>query len=102
MRTYELFVEGEHETRSIRATNEDQQRAVIAIIVVYVCWQRNGIWGYNYDLPHNTASYANKPFNQIQAHTKQYKRTRCSCTANATPVPYIQQTKINADPSSPL
>ena len=36
MQTYGLFVQGQHDTRSIRSTNQDEQRAVIAIIVVYV------------------------------------------------------------------
>ena len=36
MRTYGLFVQGQHDTRSIRSTNQDQQRAVIAIVLVYV------------------------------------------------------------------
>ena len=36
MQTYELFVQQQHDTRSIRSTNEDQQQAVIAVIVVYV------------------------------------------------------------------
>ena len=32
-------------------------------------------------------------------HTQQYKRTYCWFRANTTPVvPYIQQTKINAEP----
>ena len=35
-------------------------------------------------------------------HTQQYKRTSCWFRANTTPVvPYIQQTKINAEPSLP-
>ena len=36
MQTYGLFVQGQHDTRPIRSTNEGQKRAVIAIIVVYV------------------------------------------------------------------
>ena len=36
MQTYELSIQGQHNTRTRRSTNEDQQRAVIAIIVVYV------------------------------------------------------------------
>ena len=34
--TYELFIQQQYDTRSIRSTNEDQQRAVIAIILVDV------------------------------------------------------------------
>ena len=35
-KTYQLFVQGQHDTRSIRSTNEDQHKAVIAVIIVYV------------------------------------------------------------------
>ena len=36
MHTYELFVQGQHDTRSIRSTNEDKKRAAIVVIVVYI------------------------------------------------------------------
>jgi len=39
---------------------------------------------------------------QIVAHTQQYKRTCCLSSDNATPVPYIQPTKISTEPSAPL
>ena len=97
MQTYGLFVQGQHDTRSIRSTNEDQQRAVIAIIVVYV----DSKMTYEGEI---TTSYciANTPFIQVQARTKQYKRTACLSRANTTPGPYIQPTQINEEPSSSL
>ena len=65
--TYELFIQQQHDTRSIRSTNEDQQQAVIAVIVVFVDSETAYIWGCLKLWPHNTASNANKPFIQVQA-----------------------------------
>ena len=56
--------------------------------------------GMHYDLIlHQTLITINFKFE----HTQQCKRTSCWFRANTTPVvPYIQQTKINAEPSLPL
>ena len=101
--TYALFVQGQHETHHIHSTNDDQRRAVIAI-VRSVFGQQNGacmrvtLPGMHCDLIlHQTLITNTFKFKHIQ----QYKRTSCWFRANTTSVPCIQQTKINAEPSLP-
>ena len=43
--TYVLFVQDKNDTRFIHSTNEDQRRAVIIVIVVYL----DSTWGWDYD-----------------------------------------------------
>ena len=66
------------DTRSIHSTNEDQRRAVIAI-VVYL----DSTWTWNYDL------ILRRVINNLTCvKFTQYKRTRCSSRDNTTPVPH--------------
>jgi len=103
IQTYALFVHGQRDTRSIHSTNKDQRRPVIAI-VRSVFGQQNGacmrvtLPGMHYDLIlHRTPITNTFKFK----HTQQCKRTSCWFSTNTTSVPYIQQTKINAEPSLP-
>ena len=105
IKTHALFGHGQRDTRAMHSTDEDQRRPVIAI-ARSVCGQQNGacmrvtLPGMHCDLIlHQTLITNTFKFK----HAQQYERTRCWFRANTTPVvPYIQQTKINAEPSSPL
>ena len=81
-KTYALFVQGQHDTRFIHSTNEDQWRVVINIIVVHL-------------------DQLITPSNSI-THRQQDKRTICSFRVNTEPVSYIQPSKIDGQPLSTL
>ena len=56
-------------------------------------------WAWHYDhILHRTPI---TPSNS-STHTQQCERTACLFRDNTTPVPYVQWTKINKEPSSPL
>ena len=66
--THVLFVQGQHGTRPIYSTNEDQRRAVIEVFLNSTWWG----WGWDYD---HTASNTNNNTYQIQAHSQQRMQT---------------------------
>ena len=97
IQTYALVVHGQRNAHSIHSTNEDERRAVIAIVVQWngTC-MRVTLPGMHYDrIPQRALLTNTFKFK----HTQQCKRTSCWFSTITTSVPYVQQMKINAKPS---